>query len=68
MNRNAMRSSSNWTGRVPRSITQAFGPMATDLLGTAKQNESKRAARAIQYITSCAVAALFVVGVFALTA
>lgn len=68
MTRNEMRSSSNWTGRTARTINEAFGPMTSDLLGTAKRNESQRTARAIQYITACAVAALFVVGVFALTA
>lgn len=65
---NQMRSSSNWTGRTARTLQEAFGPMTTDLLGTAQRNESQRTARAIQYITACAVAALFVVGVFALTA
>lgn len=68
MNRNFMRSSSNWTGRTARTMCEAFGPMAGDLLGTAQRNESQRTARAIQYITACAVAALIVVGVFALTA
>jgi len=67
MNRNEMRSSSNWTGRTARTITQAFGPNATNLLGTAQRNESQRAIKAIQYITACAVAALFVVAFFAIT-
>ena len=67
MNRNEMRSSSNWTGRTARTINEAFGPMAVDLLGTAQRNESQRAIKAIQYITACAVAALIAVGVFAIT-
>lgn len=67
MSRNEMRSSSNWTGRTARTMCEAFGPNATNLLGTAQRNESQRAIRAIQYITACAVAALFVVGVFAIT-
>ena len=68
MNRNEMHMGSNWTVRTARTISEAFGPMSTTLLGTAQRNESQRTAKAIQYITACAVAALFVVGVFAITA
>lgn len=67
MNRNEMRSSSNWTGRTARTMCEAFGPMSSTLLGTAQRNESQRTARAIQYLTACGFAALFVVGVFAIT-
>lgn len=37
MNRNEMQATSNWTGRTPRSINEAFGPTESPLLKEAKR-------------------------------
>lgn len=64
----AGRVTANWTGRIPRTLNEAFGPMSSGLLFKAGRNESRRTVRAIQFITCAAAVSLFTVAVFALTA